>query len=827
MHRAKSATRLLPILVCLLLWHLPGCGSSTPTPTDEERAENEAARAAEDAAPVINPRDVGLDPDQTPKLMVYSNPIGCLVFVDMVAVRNENDGLALTPCEFLVPRGTHSISVEKPGGKRLTEKLDIQGSQSLEFDVSSTPLDIDDPSILNAPLFEAAVGRTIPLATLNSPGSELDPFLTADGRTIYFVSDRDGMRGIYTATRPTPYHDFDEPRIIMASSGADLPESPSVSNDGLILVYGVADKSRLWQLTRNSLEAKFDNKEIARSDDKGERIWRSAQLSGDGLKLYWTEEGDDATVTRAAVRSTTGKLFGKTLAFELPGHHPHLSSDGLRQFSFDGTTLHRSRRGSVRQPFGPPEVVAELQPDGYTESLQHRQFWVTDDEQWLFFCNKVRGGDLFVMRLSDGPGWGRSFVGKPVPNKMAIANAEPEDMPKPDPTPVPTVDPRTVPLAYPAQWAKLVALLEANKGGEAVALVKQAQGQKEFSNDRELLTWDLQLAEALTGLDRDVQQAIQGLKPGAPIRIGGTRFEFERTDGETIHVKLKDKELTRKLSDLTPGERISLADSGPEKPDAKQSLRFATYLHFQGKLYQTLADGWFKKAGDEAGQFQERLAARVLHQGNSELARGNLGAGITFLDAVAAVAGPETRAAKQADAKRQTLYDSLDWKPVGPRTWKRGGQGEFTADFVRSNGSYLVSDQKYGDFEFSCEWRVTEPGATGGVFLRYSGNGNPLENGAKVHLANDPDLRRMDRFATGALFAVASPNLNASLPTGEWNTLRIQARGANVQAWINGKEVLQTALAKGVPTNGTVMLDGTIGGISYRKVLLYELAAPE
>jgi hypothetical protein len=826
---AKSRLRLVLFLVCMLMWRLPGCGSSTPEPADTGHAENDGGGAPDAAPPVVNPRDVPLDPERTPKVAVYSNPLGCIVFVDLVPVLSDNGGLALTPCEFPVPRGTHSISVEKPGGKRSTQQVDVQSNRELEFDVSSSPIDLDDPSILNAPLFEAAVGRSIPLATLNSPGRDFDPFLTSDGRTIYFVSDRDGLRGVYTATRPTPYHDFDEPRIIMASSGADLPVSPSVSSDGLILVYGVADKSRLWQLTRDSIDARFDNKEITRSDDRTERAWRSSQLSGDGLKLFWTEDADadDALVTRAAVRATTGKLFGKTLAFDVPGGHPHISTDGLRQFSFDGTTLRRFRRGSVRQPFGPPEVVAELEPKDYAESPRHRQFWVTDDEQWLVYCDNPRAaGDLFVMRLSDGPGWGRSFLGKPVPNKMEIANVEPEEKPKPEPVPTDTVDPRTLPLPYTTHWDKFVKLLEANKGDEATALVKQAQGRKEFGNDRELLAWDLQLADALTTIDREVLQGVQELKAGAPIRVGGTRFDFDRLDGETLHVKLKDKELTRKLTDLSPGERISLADAGPEKAEGAKALRFATYLFFQGKLYQTLADGWFKRAGDEASQFHERLAARVLHQGKAELARGNLGAGITFLDAVASVAGPDTDAAKRAAKQRETLYDAVEWKPVGPRKWKQGEQGEFTADFVRSNGSYLVSDEKYGDFEFSCEWRVTEPGAMGGVFLRYSGNGNPLENGAKIHLANDPKLPKMDRFATGALFAVASPSVNASLPAGEWNSLRIQARGSNVKVWINGTEVLQTTLAKEVPPRGSIMLDGAVGGIGYRKILLYELITP-
>ena len=39
-----------------------------------------------------------------------------------------------------------------------------------------------------------------PLDDLNTPGDERDPFLTPDGRTLYFTSDRDGALNIYTAS---------------------------------------------------------------------------------------------------------------------------------------------------------------------------------------------------------------------------------------------------------------------------------------------------------------------------------------------------------------------------------------------------------------------------------------------------------------------------------------------------------------------------------------------------------------------------------------------------------------------------------------------------
>ena len=705
-------------------------------------------------------------------------------------------------------------------------QVQVSGDQDLEFDLSSAPQELDEPSILNAPLFEAAVGRSIALESLNSPDHDFDPFLTPDARTIYFASNRGGVRGVYMASRPTPYHDFAEPELIQASSGSDQPVSPSVTADGLLLIYAVPEKARLWQLTRSGVDAPFGNKEIARGDEQAERTWQSAQVSSDGLRLYWTEEGDEAIVTRAAVRSSPGRLFGKTLEFELPGYHPHLSSDGLRQFTFDGTTLMRARRGNIRQAFGSPETIADLQLEKFPDEAQHRQFWVTEDEQWLFFCDSPKSsGNLFVVRLADGAAWGRTFVGTSIEDKMAAAPSVADVKPKPEKPAGP--DPRTLPLPYTTHWSELVKLLEANQPDKAIAQVRQSMQDPRMRDDRSLLGWDLELAEAFQQFQQDVQRGLESLKEGDTIRVSGTRFELVRYRAPQLDLKLKDKDITRTIDDLTPGDLIAVAD-GPEKAEGKKALRFAEFLYFQGKQHHSVAEGWLKRAGEDGKQFYERLAARLLVQGTEELKRGKIAEAIAFLDS-AAEQGAETDVAKQANEQKETLYDSIQWMPVGSRKWERGPQGEFMTGTDRANDSYMKSEQRFTDFELSCEWKVEGEAALGGIFFRCSGQGKPLDSGVKIHLANDSELTRMDRFATGALFAITAASQNASHPAGEWNTLKMQVRGLEVKVWINQKEVLQTTLDKAIPDSGFVMLDGVAGGISYRKVLVYELlpaAAP-
>jgi Tol biopolymer transport system component len=44
-----------------------------------------------------------------------------------------------------------------------------------------------------------AFSVTQPLSDLNTPADERDPWLSPDGTTLYFTSDRGGILNIYTA----------------------------------------------------------------------------------------------------------------------------------------------------------------------------------------------------------------------------------------------------------------------------------------------------------------------------------------------------------------------------------------------------------------------------------------------------------------------------------------------------------------------------------------------------------------------------------------------------------------------------------------------------
>ena len=81
-----------------------------------------------------------------------------------------------------------------------------------------------------------------------------------------------------------------------------------------------------------------------------------------------------------------------------------------------------------------------------------------------------------------------------------------------------------------------------------------------------------------------------------------------------------------------------------------------------------------------------------------------------------------------------------------------------------------------------------------------------------------------DSYSSGSLFAINAPSSNTVKKAGEWNTLNIKVVSEKVTVLINGKQVLKTNLGSTkIPKKGFVGLDGGIGGVTYRKVVLSEL----
>ena len=106
-------------------------------------------------------------------------------------------------------------------------------------------------------------------------------------------------------------------------------------------------------------------------------------------------------------------------------------------------------------------------------------------------------------------------------------------------------------------------------------------------------------------------------------------------------------------------------------------------------------------------------------------------------------------------------------------------------------GGDLVSNEEYGDFEFSYEWKIS-PGGNSGVYYRVDESQSPgWTTGVEMQVldnARHADGRNALTSA-GSVYALVPPKRDTSLGADRWNVARIVARGTKVEHWLNNELV--------------------------------------
>jgi len=761
----------------------------------------------------------------TGMVRVYTPEEGFHVLIDGEPVRDAEGELATTPCAVTAQAGARSVTVFREGWFDVTRVVEVSEDSEVELKPQQDRIDAGGSDVLKAPLLNAEVGVSVPLETVNSNRPEFDPYVTPDRLSIWFAGDRADGRGIFVSTRLSPLHQFDEPQIM--ARDADIPGSPCATDDALFVIYAIPEKARLMALSRENPLSDFIDKEPLRHSKSLAPSWISAQMLGDGLRIYWVETAQGLTRTLASGRDNRDQEFGKTLRVSMPGIHPCLSRDGLRQYVFADGKLTRHRRTSVTAKFIEDKVIGELELENYKPSSRHRQYFVSSDEQWMYYCDDPQaGGDLYMVKLSDGPQWGVIPRGKSIPPKAAVVMVEEVD-PEPDkpvetePKPKP-VDPRSLPLPYTSHWESFVSLMGIRNYEAAEGLLRNAKTNVAMQTFADQLKWDANDLATVRAFWKKLEEALMKVKRGDDLRLGTLRLQFiEYADGEIIGLRGTTR-VARKLYELPPTEMTGLFDAVADKDDAEAQYLFAAFLQYDGQAIDRLRDQRRERAGDLALGFSERLGRRKLVQAQAEFDRDNFGRGVAFLNEVLAL-GRDTPVAPEAAAMEQKLYSFLKWTPRGGRQWKIE-DNTYTAALERANGALLVSGKQYGNLELSLEWMtVNAATAQGGVYFHYPGDGNLLDYAFKLQLANDYGIAP-DQYCTGSLLGESAPDENAVKPAGEWNTLLLRVIGDQMTVRVNGRKVLETQLvSETVPDRGYVCLDGAAGGIAYRKILVSDL----
>lgn len=115
---------------------------------------------------------------------------------------------------------------------------------------------------------------------------------------------------------------------------------------------------------------------------------------------------------------------------------------------------------------------------------------------------------------------------------------------------------------------------------------------------------------------------------------------------------------------------------------------------------------------------------------------------------------------------------------------------------VRSgHGGDIFTDQDYGDFDLTLEWKIA-PGVNSGVKYRVRPADGQMLGPEYQIIDEKAEGAKGGVGATGSLYAMYAPTVeDAQKPAGEWNTTRIVARGGRIEHYLNGVKLVEADTA--------------------------------
>ncbi|MBI4476142.1 MAG: DUF1080 domain-containing protein [Acidobacteria bacterium] len=111
-------------------------------------------------------------------------------------------------------------------------------------------------------------------------------------------------------------------------------------------------------------------------------------------------------------------------------------------------------------------------------------------------------------------------------------------------------------------------------------------------------------------------------------------------------------------------------------------------------------------------------------------------------------------------------------------------------------GGDLLTIEEFGDFELRLDWKI-EKGGNSGIFYRGVEDSEAIYWSApEMQILDNGGHRDGKNSATsaGSNYALHAPVRDVTKPIGEWNEVRIVAKGAHVEHWMNGVKLLEYEL---------------------------------
>jgi WD40 repeat protein len=195
-------------------------------------------------------------------------------------------------------------------------------------------------------------------------------------------------------------------------------------------------------------------------------------------------------------------------------------------------------------------------------------------------------------------------------------------------------------------------------------------------------------------------------------------------------------------------------------------------------------------------------------------------------------------APKQESAGFRPLLNNDDlhgWSRLGGDTGTWAIDGGILSTMGQSR-CWLLTDEEYTDFELRLEYRLFERGNSG-VLLRGSRSEDQSKAGIEIQILDDeryPGLSPVNY--TGAIFDLVPRSRRAGRPVGEWNAMRIVAKGTQITVLLNDVQVVDADLSDYrdqyarkpwlARPRGRIGLQSWEGRVEFRNILVKSLSEP-
>ena len=103
-------------------------------------------------------------------------------------------------------------------------------------------------------------------------------------------------------------------------------------------------------------------------------------------------------------------------------------------------------------------------------------------------------------------------------------------------------------------------------------------------------------------------------------------------------------------------------------------------------------------------------------------------------------------------------------------------------------GMYLWLKKEYADFEASVDYKLP-PKGNSGFYFRCADKIDPTKRGIEVQILDSHGKEKLGHHDGGGVIRTSGPSKNMNKPAGEWNTLKVRAKGSHLQVWLNGEQI--------------------------------------